>query len=78
MGSFRIRPVRLKRWFFGFLALLALPFFLLAWVYIKQDEWVQQGIKWANQHYAGQVVLQGSHISLFATFPYVSIDLEDV
>jgi hypothetical protein len=78
MGSFRVRPVRLKRWFFGFLALLALPFFLLGWLAFKQDELVQQGIRWANRHYPGEVVIQGSHISLFATFPYVSIDLEDL
>ncbi|MDA0310117.1 MAG: hypothetical protein O3C46_05290, partial [Bacteroidetes bacterium] len=45
---------------------------------MKQDEWVQKGLNWANQHYPGKVVIKGSHLSLFATFPYVSIDLEDL
>lgn len=73
-----IRRGRYKTFVFTFLALIAFPIILVFWVYLKQDEWVQKGLNWANQHYPGEVVIKGSHLSLFATFPYVSIDLEDL
>ena len=50
MGSFRVRPVRLKRWFFGFLALLALPFFLLGWVFKKKREEIDSNAEDAIQY----------------------------
>ncbi len=47
---------------------------LLIW---KQEQVVQQVLTYANQHYKGKITLKGSHIALFANFPYISIDLEE-
>lgn len=62
--------------------LLLLPVFLLvvvvALVYWRQDDVVQELITTANKDFTGLVEIEDSHISPFANFPYVSIDLDHV
>jgi hypothetical protein len=48
---------------------------LLFW---KQDAIVQEFITTANKDFAGLLEIQDSHISPFANFPYISIDLDHV
>ena len=59
-----------------FLVLIILSGTALAVVYWKQDKVVQQLLEYSNEHYHGKIELEGSHISPFANFPYISIDLE--
>jgi hypothetical protein len=47
-------------------------------VYWKQDTIVQQLIETANRDFNGELIVQDSHISPFANFPYISIDLDHV
>lgn len=47
-------------------------------LYLKQDAIVQHFIKVLNEDFTGEISIKGSHISPFANFPYLSIDLEDV
>ncbi|MCP4443039.1 MAG: hypothetical protein GY810_29385, partial [Aureispira sp.] len=51
---------------------------LIPIVYWKQDQIVQKILAYANEQYTGVITLEGSHISPFANFPYISIDLEQV
>jgi len=44
----------------------------------KQDEVVQQLLANSNENFRGEIEIQGSHISPFVNFPYVSIDLDHV
>lgn len=44
----------------------------------RQQEIVQDLVRWANTHYKGEIAVKGCHISPFAQFPYVSVDLENV
>jgi hypothetical protein len=57
----------------AFLALIVLASTL---VYIKQEAIVQKLITTANKDFAGKIALEKSKISLFAAFPYISIDLQ--
>lgn len=45
-------------------------------LYAKQDQIVQHLIETANADFHGKVGIKDSHISLFANFPYISIDIE--
>jgi hypothetical protein len=54
-----------------FLGVVALAYWQQKWV-------VQRLLSWANENYKGEIVIKGSHISAFANFPYISIDLEDL
>ncbi|HMP99034.1 MAG TPA: AsmA-like C-terminal region-containing protein [Cyclobacteriaceae bacterium] len=47
-------------------------------VYWKQDSIVQEVITSLNSNYKGEIIIKDSHISPFANFPYVSIDLEEL
>ncbi len=47
-------------------------------VYFKQKEIVQELIVHVNEDFEGSIQLKGSHVSPFAAFPYISIDLEDL
>lgn len=49
---------------------------VVAIVYIKQDAIVQELITKANEDFRGTIQVEDSHISAFANFPYVSIDLD--
>ena len=46
-------------------------------VYQKQDEIVQELIADLNADFVGSTEIKDSHISMFANFPYISIDLEE-
>lgn len=76
--------VRLTKKFWKRLILVALvtPVLLfsitLTIVYWKQDQIVQNVIKTLNQDFEGEILIDGTHISPFANFPYISIDLENV
>ena len=50
----------------------------LGLVYWKQDSVVQELLAKANEDFAGEVSIEGSHISPFENFPYISIDLDHV
>jgi len=64
------------------LVALGLPiilfFTLVLIVYVKQDAIVQNLITDLNKDFRGATELKDSHISLFANFPYISIDLEEL
>jgi len=49
---------------------------LITIVYVKQDDIVQELLKTANKDFKGQIEIKDSHISPFANFPYISIDLD--
>jgi hypothetical protein len=51
---------------------------LTAIIYWKQDQIVQELIETINADFRGELQIRDSHISPFASFPYVSIDLEQV
>lgn len=46
-------------------------------VYWKQDEIVQGLLHDMNEDFVGSIEIKDSHVSMFANFPYISIDLED-
>jgi uncharacterized protein involved in outer membrane biogenesis len=51
---------------------------LVAIVYWKQDAIVKELLDHANADFKGRLEIKDSHISPFANFPYISIDLEHV
>ena len=63
-------------------ALILIPVFflsiLISIVYFNQDKIVEELITELNQDFTGEVEIDGSHISPFEAFPYISIDLEHV
>ena len=71
---------RRKIWIRGILILILLPIalftILVALLYWKQDEVVQELVHTLNEDFEGYFKIQGSHISPFENFPYISIDLE--
>jgi hypothetical protein len=71
-----------KLWKRIFIWLIVIPValisILVAVLFWKQDAIVQQLLSDMNKDFKGSVSLKDSHISLFANFPYISIDLEDV
>ena len=71
-----------KFWKRIFLLLFVLPLLLfgitVGLLYWKQDEVVQELVADLNVDFSGAMELEGSHISPFETFPYISIDLEHV
>lgn len=51
---------------------------VIATLYVKQDQVVQELLTVANKDFKGEISISGSHISLFENFPYISIDLDDL
>lgn len=47
-------------------------------VYWKQDSLVQELIATLNKDFKGEISISDSHVSPFANFPHISIDLENV
>ncbi|MCH2022134.1 MAG: AsmA-like C-terminal region-containing protein [Saprospiraceae bacterium] len=70
-------PKNCFKWLFR-LFLVVLVFFstIIVLVYWKQEHIVRQILIYSNEHYTGKIDLDGSHISPFVNFPYISIDLE--
>lgn len=68
-----------KKWIVG-LVLLPLTLFIagISLIYWKQDAIVQEVIRTLNADFSGKITVKGSHIAPFASFPYISIDLEDL
>jgi hypothetical protein len=73
----------LKSWKFWkriIIVLIILPVLLfttvITVVYWKQDAIIQELLETANEDFAGKIEIKDSHISPFANFPYISIDLE--
>jgi hypothetical protein len=64
------------------LTVLIIPFLLFVLfttiLYYKQDTIVKNLVQTINNDFVGEVSLKNSHISPFANFPYISIDLEGV
>ncbi|HSJ68060.1 MAG TPA: AsmA-like C-terminal region-containing protein [Anditalea sp.] len=64
------------------LAVVLVPLLLMigaiAAVYYNQSKIVQKGLATVNESFEGELVISGSHISPFANFPYISIDLEGI
>ncbi len=50
---------------------------LIGGFYWQQDAIVRQLLESVNKGYKGHIELKESHVSLFANFPYVSIDLKE-
>jgi len=68
---------KIIKWLIGItMSLLMLFAATVAVAYTKQDEIVQELLTKANKDFVGRVELDGSHISVFADFPYIDIDLE--
>ena len=71
-----------KRWRKILLISIVAPFLifglLLTILTVKQDSIVQQLITTINEDFEGELVIEDSHISPFANFPYISIDLDHV
>lgn len=71
-----------KFWIRLGLAVILIPVLLITTVtgvvYYKQEEIVQEILVNINKDFEGSIELKGSHVSPFATFPYISIDLEDL
>ena len=67
-----------KRW----LWLLTLPILLLVVVIgvlnARQDKFVQELLTNANDDFKGKITIEGSVISPFKNFPYISIDLKEL
>lgn len=60
----------------GTLLVLLVLAALIGVVAAKQDRVVQQLLANVNERFTGMIEIQDSHISPFANFPYVSIDLD--
>jgi hypothetical protein len=71
----RVR-IRIKWLLRTLVILVVLAGILLGVAIWKQEQIVQHILTYANQHYKGKITLKGSHVSPFANFPYISIDLE--
>lgn len=71
-----------KKWFKIILTVFTLTLvgfiFIIGLAYKKQDQLIQEAISSLNQDFEGRFVIADSHISPFANFPYVSIDLENL
>jgi hypothetical protein len=71
-----------KFWIRLCLSLILIPILLFtivtSIVYSKQKEIVQELLVHVNEDFEGSIQLKGSHVSPFAAFPYISIDLEDL
>jgi hypothetical protein len=76
------RFLRLRFWLrlllWSSLTIITLFLILLAVIYKNQDWVVQQLLDDLNKGHQGEITLKDSHISPFANFPYISIDLEEV
>jgi hypothetical protein len=57
---------------------LLLAGLLISVLYLKQEAIVQELISVANEDFKGTIRISGSHISPFANFPYISIDLDEL
>jgi hypothetical protein len=64
------------------IAVIAIPVLLfsslVAVMYLKQDIIVQELIDTLNEDFVGEIEIEESHISPFANFPYISIDIQEV
>jgi len=71
-----------KFWKRLIISLITLPILLFTTVvvivYTKQDAIVKELITKANADFKGAIRIENSHVSPFANFPYISIDLEDL
>jgi hypothetical protein len=61
-----------------FITPITLISILIGIIYFKQDDIVQELLTHFNEDFEGSIQLKESHLSLFESFPYIAIDLEDV
>lgn len=82
IGAYSKKRFTKKFWIKLLLTLLLVPILILTVlttvVYFKQQAIVKELITHINEDFAGHIEIKGSHISPFASFPYISIDLEDL
>ncbi len=74
----RIRRLWWRFTIFGLITPVILFSILTLVLFLKQDAIVQQLIITVNDDFRGSLEIEDSHISPFANFPYISIDLEHV
>ncbi|MCX2743252.1 hypothetical protein OO013_05210 [Mangrovivirga sp. M17] len=68
-----------KKWIALFAILfIFIPIIGISVVYANQQQIVHEMVDYLNEDFQGKLEIEGSHISPFANFPYVSIDLENV
>ncbi|NMM47512.1 AsmA family protein [Marinigracilibium pacificum] len=60
------------------LIVLIFPSTVIGIVYANQQRIVHELVDYLNEDFKGKLEIEGSHISPFANFPYISIDLENV
>ncbi len=58
--------------------LLVLAAAAIGMAYLRQDRLVAEAVQQLNSTFNGRFAIEGSHISPFENFPYVSIDLDHV
>ncbi len=72
---------RRKVWKRIVLGLIIIPFILFASLtavlFWKQDSIIQELIETLNEDFIGEVEIGESHIAPFASFPYISIDVDN-
>ncbi|QCK16613.1 AsmA family protein [Mangrovivirga cuniculi] len=78
MASF-FRKRSWKKWIIPFVVVvIIIPAIGISVVYANQQQIVHEMVDYLNEDFRGKLEIEGSHISPFANFPYVSIDLEHV
>ncbi|MDN5210777.1 AsmA-like C-terminal region-containing protein [Fulvivirgaceae bacterium BMA12] len=67
-------------WFVSITALFPVLIFsiLLSYIYVEQDNILQDQITTLNRQHKGLIVVGDSHLSPFENFPYISIKVDDV
>lgn len=73
--------MRLKKWrvvFIIVILLSVLPLISIFILYKNQRPLTQKVISGLNEGFKGQLEIKDSYISVFANFPYISVDLRDV
>lgn len=77
-----IIPQKLKKWIkfiFGIAILSAIAIgSVISIVYHQQDEIVSEIVTQVNADFEGRLEISDSHISPFKSFPYISVDLENI
>lgn len=61
-----------------FSIILIVPTAAIILLYSQQKTLTQKAIGILNEQFVGELVVKGSHIAPFASFPYISIDLEQI
>jgi hypothetical protein len=62
---------------FSFLGLILAFGGVLTYILANQDRFAEKALRGVNESFGGQMVIEKTKVSLFANFPYISIDLKN-